>query len=78
VATTPGAIFANQHYNPTTPRPTTVATGPEIWEQTKGRVTHFVCSPGTGGTVTGVGRYLKEKNPACEGDRGRPEGLDLP
>ncbi len=63
VAATPGAILADQHFNPVNPDAHYRTTGPEIWEQTEGKLTHFVCSPGTGGTVTGVGRYLKEKNP---------------
>ena len=63
VAATPGAILADQHFNPVNPEAHYRTTGPEIWEQTSGRVTHFVCSPGTGGTVSGVGRYLKERNP---------------
>ncbi len=63
VAATPGAILADQHFNPVNPEAHYRTTGPEIWEQTDGKVTHFVCSPGTGGTVSGVGRYLKEKNP---------------
>ena len=63
VAATPGAILADQHFNPVNPEAHYRTTGPEIWEQTGGRVTHFVCSPGTGGTVSGVGRYLKERNP---------------
>jgi cystathionine beta-synthase len=64
VAATPGAVLADQHFNPVNPETHYRSTGPEIWEQTNGRVTHFVCSPGTGGTVSGVGRYLKEQNPA--------------
>ncbi len=63
VAATPGAVLANQHFNPVNPEAHYRTTGPEIWEGTEGRVTHFVCSPGTGGTVSGVGRYLKEHNP---------------
>ena len=63
VAATPGAVLADQHFNPVNPEAHYRTTGPEIWEQTAGRVTHFVCSPGTGGTVSGVGRYLKEHNP---------------
>ena len=63
VAATPGAVLADQHFNPVNPEAHYATTGPEIWEQTAGRVTHFVCSPGTGGTVSGAGRYLKEQNP---------------
>jgi len=63
VAATPGAILADQHFNPVNPDAHYRTTGPEIWEQTGGKVTHFVCSPGTGGTVSGVGRFLKEQNP---------------
>jgi cystathionine beta-synthase len=74
VAATPGSIFANQHFNPDNPEAHYRTTGPEIWEQTKGRITHFVCSPGTGGTVTGVGRYLKEKNPKVKIVAGDPVG----
>jgi cystathionine beta-synthase len=64
VEATPGAVLANQHFNPENPAAHYRTTGPEIWEGTEGRVTHFVCSPGTGGTISGVGRYLKERNPA--------------
>ncbi|HEX9204127.1 MAG TPA: cysteine synthase family protein, partial [Vicinamibacteria bacterium] len=74
VAATPGAILADQHYNPVNPEAHYQTTGPEIWEQTKGRVTHFVCSPGTGGTVSGAGRYLKEKNPKVKVIAGDPVG----
>ncbi|MGH7644967.1 MAG: pyridoxal-phosphate dependent enzyme [Gemmatimonadales bacterium] len=68
------AIFADQHYNPVNPEAHYRTTGPEIWTQTEGRVTHFVCSPGTGGTVTGAGRYLKERNPAIRVVAGDPVG----
>ncbi|HUP20946.1 MAG TPA: pyridoxal-phosphate dependent enzyme [Gemmatimonadota bacterium] len=61
---TPNAIFANQFYNRTNPEAHYAWTAPEIWEQTQGRVTHFVAGMGTGGTISGVGRFLKEKNPA--------------
>jgi cystathionine beta-synthase len=64
VAETPNAILANQYHNPENPRSHYLTTGPEIWEQTGGRVTDVVLGMGTGGTVSGVGRYLKEKNPA--------------
>jgi cystathionine beta-synthase len=60
---TPNAIMADQFYNEANPEAHYRTTGPEIWEQTDGRVTHFVGAAGTGGTVTGVARYLKEKNP---------------
>jgi cystathionine beta-synthase len=74
VENTPGAIMADQHYNPANPEAHYLTTGPEIWEQTDGKVTHFVCSPGTGGTVSGAGRYLKEKNPAVKVVAGDPVG----
>jgi cystathionine beta-synthase len=74
VASTPGAILADQHYNPVNPVAHYETTGPEIWEQTKGKVTHFVCSPGTGGTISGAGRYLKEKNPKVRVVAGDPVG----
>jgi cystathionine beta-synthase len=68
------AIFADQHYNPVNPEVHYSTTGPEIWEQTEGKVTHFVCAPGTGGTVSGAGRYLKEKNPRVRVVAGDPVG----
>lgn len=74
VAKTPGAIMADQHYNPANPQAHYDTTGPELWEQTDGRITHFVCSPGTGGTVSGAGRYLKEKNPKVRVVAGDPVG----
>ena len=74
VEATPGAIMADQHFNPANPDAHYRTTGPEIWEQTGGTVTHFVCSPGTGGTVSGVGRYLKEKNPRVRVVAGDPVG----
>lgn len=60
---TPGAILANQYHNPVNPRTHYEWTGPEIWEQCEGRVDFFVAGMGTGGTITGIGRYLKEKDP---------------
>jgi cystathionine beta-synthase len=75
VKDTPGAIFANQHFNPANPEAHYRTTGPEIWAQTDGRVTHFVASAGTGGTVSGGGKFLKEKNPGIKviaGDPVRP------
>ncbi|MFV1948804.1 MAG: cystathionine beta-synthase [Anaerolineales bacterium] len=63
VAETPNAILANQYHNLENPRSHYQTTGPEIWEQTKGKVTDVVLSIGTGGTISGVGQYLKEQNP---------------
>src|SRR5204862_2352621 len=59
-AETPGGWKPNQYANPNNPRSHYETTGPELWEQTDGRVTHFVAGVGTGGTVSGTGRYLKE------------------
>jgi cystathionine beta-synthase len=74
---TPNAIFANQFYNEANPSAHYATTGPEIWEQTEGRVTHFVYAAGTGGTITGVGRYLKERNPRIQVVAGDPVGSIL-
>src|SRR5512141_1020236 len=63
VAETPGAVLANQFYNPVNPQAHYATTGPELWEQTQGRITHLVGAAGTGGTVSGAGKYLKEQNP---------------
>ncbi|HEU5465532.1 MAG TPA: pyridoxal-phosphate dependent enzyme [Gemmatimonadales bacterium] len=70
----PNSIFADQHYNAVNPEAHYRTTGPEIWTQTDGKVTHFVCSPGTGGTVSGVAKYLKEKNPKVRVIAGDPVG----
>jgi len=71
---TPGAVLANQFYNQVNPEAHYATTGPEIWEQTEGRVTHFVAGAGTGGTVSGTGKYLKERNPAVRVIAGDPVG----
>jgi len=73
----PNAILANQFYNDANPQAHYDTTGPELWEQTAGRITHFVASAGTGGTITGAGRYLKEKNPAIRIVAGDPTGSIL-
>lgn len=70
----PGAVLANQFYNQANPDAHYATTGPEIWEQSEGRVTHFIASAGTGGTITGVGRFLKEKNPEVRIIGVDPEG----
>ena len=74
---TPNAILADQFYNDANPQAHYETTGPEIWEQTEGRVTHFVFGAGTGGTLTGVGRYLKEKKSSIEVVAGDPVGSIL-
>lgn len=63
VRETPNAILANQYHNPDNPQTHVMTTGPEIWEQTDGKVTDVIIGIGTGGTITGVGRYLKSMNP---------------
>ena len=62
----PGAFQPNQYFNPANPASHYASTGPELWEQSGGAITHLVVGVGTGGTVTGVGRYLKERNPAIQ------------
>ena len=71
---TPNAILANQFYNDINPEAHYATTGPEIWQQTEGRVTHLIVGAGTGGTVSGAGKYLKEKNPKIRVVAGDPVG----
>ena len=70
----PGAFRPDQYSNPANPAEHERSTGPEIWRQTDGRVTHFVAGIGTGGTITGVARYLKAQNPDVQIVGADPEG----
>jgi cystathionine beta-synthase len=60
---TPNAILANQYHNPDNPKTHELSTGPELWKQTEGKLTDVIIGMGTGGTISGVGRYLKSRNP---------------
>ena len=73
-ADTPGAFQPNQYRNAANPSAHELTTGPEIWRQTAGLVTHFVAGVGTGGTISGVGRYLKAQNPAIQVIAADPQG----
>jgi cystathionine beta-synthase len=70
----PGAYKPDQYHNPANPAAHEASTGPEIWRQTGGRITHFVAGIGTGGTITGVSRYLKSVNPEIQIVGADPEG----
>ncbi len=73
----PGAFQPDQYHNDANPHAHETTTGPEIWRQTDGRVTHVVIAVGTGGTVTGVGHYLKSQNPRVQLIGADPEGSVL-
>lgn len=77
VEETPGAYLANQYHNPANVRVHYEVTGPEIWKQMDGKIDVFVAGIGTGGTLSGVGRYLKEKNPAVKNVCADPHGSIL-
>ncbi len=70
----PGAFQPNQYFNPNNPESHYETTGPEIWRQTRGKLDYFVAGVGTGGTITGVARYLKEQNPTIQIVGVDPEG----
>jgi cystathionine beta-synthase len=73
----PGAFKPDQYWNQANPTAHEATTGPEIWEQTEGRISHFVASVGTGGTVTGTARYLRTRNPGLMVIGADPEGSVL-
>ena len=73
----PGAVMLNQYDNPANPEAHYRTTGPEIWKQTEGRVTHFIAGIGTGGTISGTGRFLKEQNPAIKVVAADPIGSSI-
>jgi cystathionine beta-synthase len=77
VEETPNAVLANQFANPENPEAHYRTTGPEVWEQTGGRIDVFVCGAGTGGTISGVGRYLKERDPNVRVVAADPYGSGL-
>ncbi len=62
----PGSFYARQYWNENNAKAHYLQTGPEIWEQTDGKITHFVAGVGTGGTISGTGKFLKEKNPSIK------------
>ena len=66
VAETPGAFHAHRYHNPANPEAHYVSTAPEIWEQTAGEIDVFCAGMGTGGTISGCGRYFKEKKPGFQ------------
>src|SRR5207249_4441326 len=77
VRETPGAWKPDQYSNPNNPLSHYHSTGPELWEQTEGKITHFVTGVGTGGTISGTGRYKGRQRRQGAGGRRRPRGLRL-
>jgi cystathionine beta-synthase len=77
VERTPNSVLVNQYHNPQNPEAHYRTTGPEIWEDTGGQIDYFVCSIGTCGTISGVGRFLKEKKPSVKIIGADPEGSIL-
>lgn len=77
VETTPNSILANQYFNLLNPQAHYESTGPELWRDTAGKIGHFVAGMGTGGTISGTGRYLKEQNPNVKVIGVDPEGSVL-
>jgi cystathionine beta-synthase len=70
----PNSFYPNQYDNAMNPAAHYATTGPEIWQDSEGKITHFVCGMGTGGTISGAGKFLKEKNPAIRIIGVDPEG----